>query len=83
MTTLLVVFLIFVGMFAAVKLSIDRKTRRLAQVRSGATRIETVKASHADMTVRQYTGTGWAVVNQSSAKSLGSQARVTITFRKV
>lgn len=48
----------------------------------GSTRVEALKAAHVNSTVEQYVRAGWTVVEQSTAKSLGSQARVTITFRK-
>jgi hypothetical protein len=58
------------------------KSRRLTASTPGSTRIESVKAAHVNNTVKQYNKAGWEIVDQSSAKSLGSQARVTITFRK-
>jgi len=80
--TAIIVVLIIAALFGVVRYSFQRKTLRLARTAAGATRVETVKASLVDLTVRQYARAGWTVVNQSSAKSFGSQARVTITFRK-
>jgi hypothetical protein len=48
----------------------------------GTVRIETIKAHRVNATLREYTKCGWALENQSSAKSFGTQARVTVTFRK-
>lgn len=59
-----------------------RKAQALVTEPSGSTRVESVPASAVNLTVRQYTRAGWTVEQQSTAKSLGSQARVTITFRK-
>ena len=85
--TLLVVFLILVALFAVVIQGEKRKQRRLQGVlraaHDGSTRIEAVKAKDVGDIVAQYARAGWTVVGQSSAKSLATQARVTITFRKV
>lgn len=59
-----------------------RDERTLKAASSGAVRVETIKQSHVGNRVALYARAGWTVVGQSSAKSLGSQARVTITFRK-
>lgn len=59
-----------------------RDDRILRAARSGAVRVETIKQTYVNQKVQQYARAGWAVEGQSSAKSLGSQARVTITFRK-
>lgn len=58
------------------------KDRTLRAAPPGSTRVEALKAAHVSNTVDQYARAGWAVVGQSTAKSLGSQARVTVTFRK-
>jgi hypothetical protein len=58
------------------------KTNKLRSLPSGATRLETVKSGRVNQTVKQYAATGWSLDTQTSAKSLGSQARVTMTFRK-
>lgn len=63
-------------------LSRDRDDRTLRAATSGATRVETVKQVWVGQTVKRYADAGWQIVGQSSAKSFGSQARVTITFRK-
>jgi len=47
---------------------------------TGTTHVKTVKSVWVNQTVRQYSEAGWDVVGQSSAKSFGSEAR--ITFRK-
>jgi hypothetical protein len=59
-----------------------RKDRNLTAAPSGATRVQTVKQQWVNQTVQQYAQAGWQVIAQSSAKSFGSQARVTLTFRK-
>lgn len=58
------------------------KEKALNGATAGAIRIESIKARHVKYTVEQYIRAGWTVVEQSSAKSLGTQARVTITFKK-
>jgi hypothetical protein len=58
------------------------KSTKLTAAGHGATRIETVHKRSVNQTVKQYTAAGWEVVGQSSAKSIGSQPQVTITFRK-
>lgn len=58
------------------------KTRELQDSVSGTTRIETVKSTEVEAVSRLYRDLGWEVIQQSTAKSLGSKARVTITFRK-
>jgi hypothetical protein len=77
-----VVFLALVALGALLVHSNHRKVDRLTAARPGSTRVETVKAHQVDVTVRQHAATGWQVVDQSSAKSFGSAARVTLTFRK-
>jgi hypothetical protein len=57
------------------------KARELEGV-TGSTRIESVKSSEVEAARRLYQDHGWEVVQQSTAKSFGSKARVTITFRK-
>lgn len=66
----------------AVALSSDRGDRALRRAPHGSTRVQTVKQTWVNQTVQRYASAGWQVVGQSSAKSFGSQARVTITFRK-
>lgn len=74
---------IFLGVLMVVGASMNKsKSSSLVSAQSGATRVETVKQMWVNQTVAQYARAGWEVVNQSSAKSLGSQARVTITFKK-
>ena len=58
------------------------KDRTLRTAGHGAVRVETVKQQWVNQTVQQYARAGWQLDGQSSAKSLGSQARVTLTFRK-
>lgn len=60
----------------------DRDDRSLRAAKAGSTRVETVKQTWVGQTVKRYADAGWQAVAQSSAKSFGSQARVTITFRK-
>lgn len=60
-----------------------RDERALRAAQPGAVRVETIKQAHVSNRVALYARAGWSVVGQSSAKSLGSQARVTITFRKL
>lgn len=59
-----------------------RDERALKTAQHGAVKVETIKQAHVGNRVALYARAGWTVVGQSSAKSLGSQARVTITFRK-
>lgn len=66
-----------------VYLSERSKTRSLVAAPRGATRIEAIKAQAVPRTVSEYTRRGWSVVDQTTAKSFGSQARVTITFKKL
>lgn len=68
--------------FVLIGLGIRAKDKRLLSAPSGSTRVETVKAYQVKMTVNEYAQAGWEIVDQSSAKSFGSQARVTMTFRK-
>lgn len=63
-------------------LSSDRKDTALRRAPSDATRVETVKQVWVNQTVQQYAKAGWTVVGQSSAKSFGSEARITLTFKK-
>lgn len=63
-------------------LSLRSKNNQLRAAPRGATRVEALKASHVNNTVSQYAAAGWSVVESSTAKSFGSQARVTILFRK-
>jgi hypothetical protein len=58
------------------------KNKALRAAPHGALRVEALKAGHVNNTVQQYAAAGWQAVDQSTAKSLGSQARVTITFKK-
>lgn len=60
-----------------------RDERALKAARSGAVRVETIKQTHVGNRVALYARAGWVVDGQSSSKSFGSQARVTITFRKL
>jgi hypothetical protein len=74
---LILAVLLFIGWYG-----VRSKEKALRAAPPGSTRIESVKASSLKSTVAQYARAGWAIVDQSSAKSFGSQARVTITFRK-
>lgn len=58
------------------------ESRALDSAKSGAVRVITIKQGWVNQKVNVYAQHGWTVVNQSSAKSFGSQARVTLTFRK-
>lgn len=55
---------------------------QLKQLPSGSTRVVTVKANQLGTVQRQYAKAGWQIVQQSTAKSFGTKARVTLTFRK-
>jgi uncharacterized protein (DUF58 family) len=68
--------------FVAIVASNRAKDRSLRAAPSGSTRIEATRAIYVNGKVEQYARAGWTVVDQSSAKSFGSEARVTITFRK-
>lgn len=63
-------------------LSTRAKDAKLKGAASGSVRVEAIKAQSVERTVEQYAKAGWMVADQTSAKSFGSQARVTITFRK-
>jgi hypothetical protein len=78
----LIGLLIIVAVFYLVALSVRAKDKRLRAAPPGSSRIEVIKATSLKHTVAQYSRAGWIIVDQSSAKSFGSQARVTITFRK-
>lgn len=58
------------------------KRGELQGAAAGATRVEVVRQRDVEGTVNQYSRAGWSLVEQSTAKSFGSQARVTMTFRK-
>ena len=79
--TVFVLTLVAIVWLAARSNKSDDRKRRAAP--SGTTHVKTVKSVYVNQTVRQYSEAGWVVVNQSSAKSFGSQAQVTITFRKM
>lgn len=57
------------------------KGNDLRDAQSGRTRIETVKSSEVEALGRLDRNHGWEVVQQSTAKSFASQARIAITFR--
>jgi hypothetical protein len=83
MAVFVVVFIgtiVLIGFLAVRSNKSDDRKRRAAT--SGTTHVKTVKSQWVNQTVRDYTSAGWEVVGQSSAKSFGSQAQVTITFRK-
>lgn len=58
------------------------KAKQLRAAPLGSVRVEALKAQHVNRTVAEYARAGWVVENQTMAKSFGSQARVTLTFRK-
>jgi hypothetical protein len=58
------------------------KDRALQAAPTGSTRVEALKAVGVNGMVEKYARAGWTVVDQTTAKSVGSQAHVTITFRK-
>ena len=74
--------LVFIALISLAVRSNHRKDAVLRAAPGGSTRVETVKQVWVNQTVAKYAAAGWSVTNQSSAKSLGSQARVTMTFRK-
>ena len=59
-----------------------RKTKALLAAPVGATRVECAKAHRIQNVINLYANCGWTVEHQTSAKSFGSQPRVTLTFRK-
>jgi len=59
------------------------KQHRLATASPGTIHVETVKASQADRLVRRYQAAGWITMGVDSSKSFGTQARVTLIFRKL
>ena len=72
--------IVLIGWLAMRSNKSDARKRRAAP--PGTTHVKTVKSVWVNQTVNQYAQDGWSVVNQSSAKSFGSQAQITITFRK-
>ena len=79
-------WLIFFGTIAVLLgigvIASNAETKALRSAKTGATRVAAIKAVHVNSTVAKYSREGWQVVDQTTAKSLGSQTRVTITFRK-
>lgn len=60
----------------------NSETKALRAAPKGAQRIKVVKQAFVNSTIQKYAREGWTLADQSSAKSLGSQARITLTFRK-
>ena len=58
------------------------ENKELREAPHGAIRVVTVKLSHAIGTAGKYRRAGWTMENQSTYKSLVTQARITFTFRK-
>lgn len=75
-------FIAIAVLFIFAGFSVRAKGKQLRLAPRGTTRVEAVKASAVNRTVAEYTRAGWKVVAQTTAKSFGSQARVTITFKK-
>ena len=60
----------------------NRDEKALRAAPSGAIRVEAVKAQSVNSTVKRYARAGRKVTDQTTAKSFGSQAQVTLTFKK-
>lgn len=61
----------------------DRRRARRRSAPVGAVHVETdVRAHQINRLVEQYAADGWAMVEQSSAKSFGRSAKLAVTFRK-
>jgi len=73
---------VIILLFAAAVASGQRRARQLRSAAAGETRVETVKAHQANSTISEYRDAGWEHVGSTAAKSFGSEARVTLTFRK-
>jgi hypothetical protein len=58
------------------------KSKALTAASSGAVRVESVKSTNVNFTVKQYAEAGWKVTGQTTAKSFLSDAQVTLTFQK-
>ncbi len=70
------VVLIGIGLLAWIARKV--KDRALRSAPAGSTRIESMKASHTETVLDQYRRAGWVPVQQTTAKSLGSQLRITV-----
>jgi hypothetical protein len=73
------------GVMVVVLGGIGRTVRRSDTKKSaplGTTHLETVQANLANSTIKEWAKHGWTVAGQSSAKSFGKQAQVTITFQR-
>lgn len=76
-------FILTIAVLVTIAVLADRgKVKQLRAAPAGAVRVESVKGTSVDVTVKKYADAGWSVTDQTSAKSFGSQARVTLTFRK-
>lgn len=75
----IVIVVIIVGLMIAGR---RYDNQRLCEAPRGSTRVQTVKETKVNGVVNRYTKYGWQVAQQSTAKSFGSKARVTITFQK-
>ena len=80
--TVVIIILVFVALVIIGVLVNRAKDKALRSAPHGAVRVESLKAREVNRTVAQYAKAGWTAGEQTSAKSFGSQARVTITFRK-
>lgn len=81
MGVFIVILVVAVFLFIGFKAN-QIKQRQLKAAPKGSRRIETVKANGLNRIVKTYGACGWTVDQQSSSKSLGTKARVTITFIK-
>lgn len=79
---LIIGFALVAGFVYLCARSRSKDDRRLRAAPSGSRRIESVKTTWLNQTVRRYAAAGWTVEQQSSAKSLGRTAQVTVTFVK-
>jgi hypothetical protein len=73
------VIAVFVGLGG---MAYNRDTNAIRNSAPGSVRSVTTKASRVNNEIQRYQTAGWSLINQSSSKSFGSQAQVTLTFRK-
>lgn len=60
----------------------NRDTKIIRASPSGTVRSVTTKATRVNGEIQRYQAAGWSLTGQSSSKSVGSQPRVTLMFRK-
>ena len=78
-----IALLFIAALLGAFIFAVLRSGKKLEKAPVGSVRVETTPADRINTMIAQYQAYGWVVVSQSSAKSFGTQAKVTVTFRKV